>query len=353
MSSSLSPPFPLRSALKNSSRPSSPAPTSGSASSSPVISRVSLPPSSSSVSMSSGQHNFSSSPTSINAPTPTQAKFFSGHSSPFGTLSRSHSSSSVSPSQTQSLYSPSPSNAGSQANSLSQSTSSHFSSTTASTTGSSTTSPSPPSNSPYPNAHHHTHLPLPPSAMFHGSHHHPPNPLSSPHYTPKVSFDTFENPVASMFSFTLQVKSEGYRRSRNTRVFLCASSNDESGREALEWSLEALVQDGDELIVFRGVETDALGKDHNTLRDEARDLMRSIQEKSMECDPTRKLSLILEYIPGKVTLSIDRLIALYRPDSLVVGTRGRRFGVGLVQGLGAGIVQGLGVSGAYLGSVSK
>ena len=62
-----------------------------------------------------------------------------------------------------------------------------------------------------------------------------------------------------MFSFTLQVKSEGYRRTRNTRVFLCASSPDESGREALEWSLESLVQEGDELIVFRGVDEDVLG----------------------------------------------------------------------------------------------
>ena len=59
-----------------------------------------------------------------------------------------------------------------------------------------------------------------------------------------------------MFSFTLQVKSEGYRRTRHTRVFLCASSPDESGREALDWSLDYLVQDGDELIVFRGADED-------------------------------------------------------------------------------------------------
>lgn len=172
-------------------------------------------------------------------------------------------------------------------------------------------------------------------------------------YTPKVSFDTFENSAASMFSFTLQVKTEGYRRTRNTRVFLCASSPDESGSEALEWCLEALVQDGDELIVFRGADEDVLDRDHDAVRDEARELMRSIQEKSVESDATRKLSLILEFIPGKITDTIDRLIALYRPDSLVVGTRGRRFGAGLVQGLGAGLVQGLGVGSASIGSVSK
>ena len=62
-----------------------------------------------------------------------------------------------------------------------------------------------------------------------------------------------------MFSFTLQVKTEGYKRSRNTRVYLCASSPDESGSDALEWCLEALVQDGDELIVFRGVDEDVFG----------------------------------------------------------------------------------------------
>ena len=139
-------------------------------------------------------------------------------------------------------------------------------------------------------------------------------PISSPTptYTPKVSFDTFENPVASMFSFTLQVKSEGYKRTRNTRVFLCASSPDESGREALEWSLESLVQEGDELIVFRGVDEDVLGdvflfllsfyfgnthlcpfldleKDHDIVREEARELMKTIQEKSFESDPDRKV----------------------------------------------------------------
>ncbi|KAF9558655.1 hypothetical protein CPC08DRAFT_709486 [Agrocybe pediades] len=174
-------------------------------------------------------------------------------------------------------------------------------------------------------------------------------PSSAP-YTPKVSFDTFENPVASMFSFTLSVKSAGYRRTRNTRVLLCASSPDESGSEALDWCLEALVQDGDELIVFRGVDEDVLDKPHDILRNEARALMASIQEKSTLVDPTRKLSLILEYIPGKITDTIDRLIALYRPDSLVVGTRGKRFG--LVQNLGAGLVQQLGGS-QSIGSVSK
>ncbi|KAH6902053.1 hypothetical protein BKA70DRAFT_1196710 [Coprinopsis sp. MPI-PUGE-AT-0042] len=156
-------------------------------------------------------------------------------------------------------------------------------------------------------------------------------------YTPKVTFDTFENPQASMFSFTLQVKSVGYKRTRTTRVYLCAAGPDESGQEALDWALESLAQDGDEVIVFRGADEDNMENDRNTLREDARALFKRIQ-KSAEVDPDRKLSLILEYIPGKITDSIDRLIALYRPDSLVVGTRGRK---------------GLLVTFAGIGSISK
>ncbi|KAI0062576.1 hypothetical protein BV25DRAFT_1825585 [Artomyces pyxidatus] len=168
--------------------------------------------------------------------------------------------------------------------------------------------------------------------------------MMTPHtaqgYTPKVSFDTFENPAASMFSFTLQVKSDGYDRTRSTRVFLCASSPDESGRQALDWAIESLVQDGDELVVFRGVDQEELEKDHDLVRDEARELMQRIQEKCVDIDPDRKLSIIVEFIAGKVTTTIDRLIALYRPDSVVVGTRGAR---GMRQAWGAAFgAQGMG-----------
>lgn len=93
-------------------------------------------------------------------------------------------------------------------------------------------------------------------------------------YTTKVSFDTFATTSDSMFSFTLQVrladlplassnlsrfigqvKSDGYQKTRNTRVYLCAASGDESGKQALEWTLENLVEDGDELVAVRGFES--------------------------------------------------------------------------------------------------
>lgn len=143
-------------------------------------------------------------------------------------------------------------------------------------------------------------------------------------YKPKVSFDTFENPSdAALDSFTLQATSEGYKRTRNTRVFLCAASGDESGREALDWTLESLVQHGDELIVVRGFDLEDLEKQlHAEVREEAKDLMKHILAKNSEHEG-RQLSVVVEFVAGKITSTIERLIALYRPDSLVVGTRGQ------------------------------
>jgi hypothetical protein len=57
-----------------------------------------------------------------------------------------------------------------------------------------------------------------------------------------------------------------------------------------------------------------------------------------------QLSIVVEFIAGKVTDTIDRLTALYRPDALVVGTRGQK---SMIQSWGAAF------GGASFGSVSK
>jgi len=166
-------------------------------------------------------------------------------------------------------------------------------------------------------------------------------------YTTKVSFDTFTAAPTdsdSLFSFTLQVKSEGYKKTRNTRVYLCAASGDESGMEALEWAIANLVEDGDELVAFRGFDGDDLPKElHEQVRDQAKDLMQLILDRNSEYE-SRRLSVIVEFVSGKVTETIDRMTALYRPDSLVVGTRGER---SLMQTWGAAL------GGPGVGSVSR
>ncbi|THU79260.1 hypothetical protein K435DRAFT_875682 [Dendrothele bispora CBS 962.96] len=206
------PPPPLRSALKHSNSPSA----ATSPASSPFVSTHGLPAVSSS---------------------PTDESFSLLSSPPLP----SSTSSSSRPSTASTSYSPiaATTSETTTSSSLLNRTSSSASVTSGTTTGTTT-------------VQNNNNNPL--SAYAYASM--PQTPV--PGYTPKVSFDTFENPAASMFSFTLSSKSDGYKRTRNTRVFLCASSPDESGREALDWALESFVQDGDEFVVFRGVEEDVL-----------------------------------------------------------------------------------------------
>lgn len=91
--------------------------------------------------------------------------------------------------------------------------------------------------------------------------------------------------------------------------------------------MENLIEAGDEVVALRVVpweEGELLP--HNKqeqLRKEARELQEAILEKNDEVED-RQISVVVEFVAGKVTDSIMRLIALYRPDSLIVGTKGSR-----------------------------
>ncbi|WVQ78948.1 hypothetical protein IAT38_001040 [Cryptococcus sp. DSM 104549] len=146
-------------------------------------------------------------------------------------------------------------------------------------------------------------------------------------YRRKVGFEAFEAGPAALFAFTCQAKSEGYKRSRNTRVFAVAVSPDESGESALEWLMSELVEDGDEVVAIRVIELDD-GERHShnaqeEFREDAEALLKTVLQKNDEAD-CRKISVIVEFVAGKITEILLKMIALYRPDSLVVGTKGQR-----------------------------
>jgi len=111
-------------------------------------------------------------------------------------------------------------------------------------------------------------------------------------YTRKVGFETFEPSTDSaLFSYTLQAKSDAYRRTRNTRVFMVAVSPDESGNEALEWLMESLIEDGDEIVAVRVVELDEGEKKSEDaqegFREEAGGLLRKVLEMNDEISDRR------------------------------------------------------------------
>ncbi|TYJ52001.1 hypothetical protein B9479_007404 [Cryptococcus floricola] len=144
-------------------------------------------------------------------------------------------------------------------------------------------------------------------------------------YRRKVGFEAFEAGPAALFAFTSQAKSEGYKRSRNTRVFAVACSPDESGESALEWLMSELVEDGDEVVALRVIEVDdgerQSDKTQDEFREEAQSLLKLVLQKNDEADDTRKISVIVEFVAGKVPEILLKMIALY---PLVVGTKGQR-----------------------------
>ncbi|KAJ9110111.1 hypothetical protein QFC19_001782 [Naganishia cerealis] len=139
-------------------------------------------------------------------------------------------------------------------------------------------------------------------------------------YRRKVGFETFDGAKVkddALFSYTLQAKSDYYRRNRNTRVFMAAVSNDEKGEDALDWLMDNLVEDGDEVVAVRVIELDegekASQQAQDEFREEAAQLLKTILEKNDEFGD-RRISVIVEFVAGKVTQTLMRLISLYRPD---------------------------------------
>lgn len=144
-------------------------------------------------------------------------------------------------------------------------------------------------------------------------------------YERRVGFDTMpdaDETNSGAFSFTLQVKSRGFLRTKNTRTFMVAVDDNPYSERALEWLMENLVEDGDEVVAVRILDEEADNIDQDDAREEARELMASIVELNEEAED-RKISIVVEFVAGKVVSTILDIIHVYRPDSLTVGTRGK------------------------------
>lgn len=194
----------------------------------------------------------------------------------------------------------------------------------------------------------------------------------------RVSFDTFDNKDASDFSLTLKSKHRDYSYSRRSRTFLCGTDQNDYSEFALEWLIDELVDDGDEIVCLRVVDKDSKISSDAALqerlyRKEARKLLDQIIDKN---EDEKAISIILEFAVGKVHETIQRMVRqplpspalpsppfplppplpspppprpplrpnicrqihIYEPVILIVGTRGRSLG---------------GLQGLLPGSVSK
>ncbi|KAL2057735.1 hypothetical protein ABVK25_002119 [Lepraria finkii] len=147
-------------------------------------------------------------------------------------------------------------------------------------------------------------------------------------YQTRIGFDTFDNKNASDFSFTISSKHKDYKYTRRSRTFLCGNDENDYSEFALEWLIEELVEEGDEIVCLRVLSPDSKINSDASIqkgkyRDEGRRLLQHLQAKN---DDDKAINLILELAVGKVEETIQRMIETYAPACLIVGTRGRSLG---------------------------
>lgn len=142
----------------------------------------------------------------------------------------------------------------------------------------------------------------------------------------RVAFDTFGNKYATDFSLTLQSKHQGYKFSRLSRTFMCGTDKNKYSENALSWLMEKLVEDGDEVLCLRVIDPSSKisssdkALEEKQYQDEAHKFLEHMISKNTR---DKKISLILEYAVGGVEDRIKRMIQLYEPSILIVGTKGR------------------------------
>ncbi|RDW70011.1 hypothetical protein BP5796_08408 [Coleophoma crateriformis] len=157
------------------------------------------------------------------------------------------------------------------------------------------------------------------------------SPPPGPKFQQRVTFDNIDqgDPTKdNAVSFTLNIKHEGYAYRRRSRTFMVGVDDNPYSDIALQWMLEELVDDGDQIVCLRVIDRDAKivsekEREKKRYQDEARACLEQIQRRN---DDHRAINIILEYAVGKLEGTFLKMIEIYEPAMLVVGTRGRSLG---------------------------
>ncbi|KAL9581817.1 MAG: hypothetical protein Q9212_003664, partial [Teloschistes hypoglaucus] len=149
-------------------------------------------------------------------------------------------------------------------------------------------------------------------------------------YERRVSFNTFDNRDAPDLSFNTGIRHRDYAYTQRSRTFLCGADDNEYSYDAIEWLIEELVEDGDEIICLRVVDPSSkfasdTGMKNETYKKEAQDLLEKIRNKNKTKEEVREkaIALVIEFAVGKVPEVFQKMISVYAPACLIVGTKGK------------------------------
>lgn len=131
----------------------------------------------------------------------------------------------------------------------------------------------------------------------------PPPPLP---YTKGVSFDTFATPDAAAEAFSIQYKHHDFAYTPRTRTFIVGTDAKDYSEYALEWTLDELVDDGDEIVCLRVVGEES--SERREYRKEADRLLASVVQKNAV--ERKAISLKMELAVGRVTDVIQSMVSM-------------------------------------------
>ena len=177
-------------------------------------------------------------------------------------------------------------------------------------------------------------------------------------YETRVSFDASAEPaihgagLGVTQAFSLRRCSHGFVRNKQSRSFLCCTDMSGYSQHALYWALDSLIEDGDELVILRVLDdylpaptaspssiamstsgstsqqgaplqpSLSTGAHTKSVSDSAREEAQQIITEVME--HTEALcGVTVEFAVGNVENTIQKMVQVYKPDSIVVGTRAR------------------------------
>ncbi|GJC95915.1 universal stress protein family [Colletotrichum higginsianum] len=131
-----------------------------------------------------------------------------------------------------------------------------------------------------------------------------------------VAFDNLplgEATKSNTLSLTLDVRHKGYQAQRRSRTFMVGVDEHAYSDYALQWLLDELVDDGDEVVCVRVIEKELRAAETNkAYQDEAQKIMDSIVKRN---GLNRAIKIVLEYASGKLHATFQQL---YSPVPVVV-----------------------------------
>ena len=123
-----------------------------------------------------------------------------------------------------------------------------------------------------------------------------------------VAFDNVplvEGTKHNTISLTLNTRHRGYQHKKRSRTFMVGVAENAYSDYALEWLLDELVEDGDEVVCVTVVEKES--RSPEVYQEEAKRRMDAVMSKN---GSNRAISIVLEYAVGKLHATFQQLVSL-------------------------------------------